>query len=295
MYGGIEAGGTTWRCAVGDGSGEVHQMESFPTTSPEETISRAVGYFVEAGKVDAIGVGCFGPVDVRPDSPGWGQITTTPKPGWSNVDVVGRLAAELDVPFAFDTDVNVAALGESRWGAAIGRETFCYVTVGTGIGAGVIANGKLLHGLVHPELGHIRIPHDRERDPFGGTCPYHGDCLEGLASGEAVRQRWGRRGEELLVKPEVWKLEAEYLALGLVNVICTICPELIIVGGGVARGPQLLPLVREKLNELLAGYLDVDQLNGGLDEYVVTPALGELAGVTGAAELARSQVLGATR
>jgi fructokinase len=169
------------------------------------------------------------------------------------------------------------------------------VTVGTGIGAGVIANGKLLHGLVHPELGHIRIPHDRERDPFGGTCPYHGDCLEGLASGEAVRQRWGRRGEELLVKPEVWKLEAEYLALGLVNVICTICPELIIVGGGVARGPQLLPLVREKLNELLAGYLDVDQLNGGLDEYVVTPALGELAGVTGAAELARSQVLGATR
>ena len=189
-YGGIEAGGTKWVCAVADQPGRPDKLDSFPTTSPEDTVARAVRFFTENGPVAALGVGSFGPVDIRPDSPTWGTITTTPKPGWGDTDVVGALRSGLRVPIALDTDVNVAALGEWRWGAAAGLDTFCYITVGTGIGAGAVVNGGLLHGLLHPELGHMRIPHDRARDPFDGICPYHGDCLEGLASGEAIRQRW---------------------------------------------------------------------------------------------------------
>jgi fructokinase len=178
-------------------------------------------------------------------------------------------------------------VGEARWGAGQGLETFAYVTVGTGIGAGVVANGRALHGLVHPELGHVRIPHERERDPFPGSCPFHGDCLEGLASGEALRQRWGAPGEEL-DRPEVWELEADYLALGLANLVLTLSPERLIVGGGVAATPGLLALVRERLPQVLAGYLDAPQLSEGIDAYLVPPALGKRAGVLGAIELARN-------
>jgi fructokinase len=184
-----------------------------------------------------------------------------------------------------DTDVNAAALGEHRWGAAVGLDTFCYITVGTGIGGGGMANGRLMHGLLHPEFGHMRIPHDRVRDPFEGICPYHGDCLEGLASGEAIRARWGEAGEEN-VDERVWQLEAEYLALGLVNVVCTLSPQRIVLGGGVMKQPQLLPLIRKQVSELLAGYISA--LDGELDDYLVAPALGDRAGVLGSLELARS-------
>ena len=288
-FGGIEAGGTKWVCGVGEGGATVRRLETIPTTMPQETIARAAEFFTRDGPLEGIGVGSFGPIDVHRASPTWGQITTTPKPGWAHTDLVASIHAALEIPVAFDTDVNAAALAESRWGAALGLETFSYITVGTGIGGGAIVNGRLLHGLLHPELGHMRVPHDRARDPFDGVCPYHGDCLEGLASGEAIRQRWGRPGEELSGNDAVWALESEYLALGLMNIVCTLSPQRIILGGGVIRQPVLLPLVRLRLKELLAGYFDAPELSSpeGLEGFVVGPGLGDRAGVLGAIELAR--------
>lgn len=288
-YGGIEAGGTKWVCAIADGPGPPLKAETFPTTGPAETVSRATRFFTENGPVGALGVGSFGPVDIRRSSPTWGTITTTPKPGWADFDLVAALRAGLDVPVALDTDVNAAALGEWRHGAAAGLDTFFYLTVGTGIGGGAIVNGRVLHGLLHPEFGHMRIPHDRQRDPFDGICPYHGDCLEGLASGEAIRQRWGHPGQELGDDDAVWDLEAEYIALALVNLACVVSPQRIVIGGGVARQPALLPRARRRLRELLAGYLRAPELAepDATDRYVVAPGLGDRAGVIGALELAR--------
>jgi fructokinase len=281
-YGGVEAGGTKWVCGIGTGPDDLHALETFPTTTPAETLARAAAFFDQNGGVSAIGVGSFGPIDLRA-----GRITTTPKPGWAGTDVVSVLHGALGVPVAFDTDVNAAALGEGRWGAAMGLDTFCYFTVGTGIGGGVIAGGRLVHGLIHPEVGHMLIPHDRARDPFGGSCPFHGDCFEGLAAGSAIEWRWGKPGEELGGRSEVWELEAEYLALGVVNVICIVSPQRVILGGGVMKQPSLLPLVRARVRELLAGYIVAPELTDGLDEYIVGPALGDRAGVLGAIELAR--------
>ena len=286
-YGGIEAGGTKWVCAIGDGPADLRDTVTFPTTTPEETIARAAEFFANNGAIVAVGVGSFGPIDVRRSSSTWGRITTTPKPGWTDTDVVAPLSRALGVPVAFDTDVNAAALGEQRWGAAAGLETFCYITIGTGIGGGGMVNGRLMHGLLHPEFGHMRIPHDRERDPFDGVCPYHGDCFEGLASGGSIRQRWGAPGDALTDNAEVWELEAGYIALGLVNVICTLSPERIVIGGGVMKQASLLPLVRREVQRLLAGYIDAPELGDGLDQFIVAPALGDRAGVLGAIELAR--------
>jgi fructokinase len=266
-------------------------MTTFPTAAPDETISRAVEFFAENGSLLAVGVGSFGPIELRRSSQSFGFITTTPKPGWAQTDVAGRLAESLDVPVAFDTDVNAAALGEQRWGAAVGLASFCYVTVGTGIGGGVVVNGRLVHGLLHPELGHMRIPHDRVADPFPGSCPYHGDCLEGLASGDALRQRWGRDAHDLDDGPP-WELEAQYLALGLVNVVCAVSPERIILGGGVMKQPTLLARVRERLRELLAGYFETPELKDGVGDFVVRPGLGDRAGVLGAIALAQEAVAG---
>jgi fructokinase len=285
--GGIEAGGTRWTCAVGHGGAELERVTSFPTTTPAETIARAVEFFAAVPDFEALGIGAFGPVEVRRSSPRRGTITTTPKPGWAGTDVVTPLAEALGVPIALDTDVNVAATGEWRHGAAQGLDTFCYVTVGTGIGGGAFANGRPVHGLLHPELGHVRVPHDRSRDPFAGSCPFHGDCLEGLASGTALRERWGRPAEEL-TDPEVWELEAEYLALGLLNVVLTLSAERIVLGGGVSGAPGLIAAVRTRLRELLGGYLDLPQLGPDIDAYVVPPALGPRSGVVGAIELARA-------
>jgi len=291
IYGGIEAGGTKWVCATGTGPDDVQDFVTFPTTDPEETIARAAEFFTSDGMPAAVGIGSFGPIDVQRTSPTWGRITTTPKPGWAGTEIVAALSAALGVPLAFDTDVNAAALGEHRWGAAVGLETFCYITVGTGIGGGGLANGRLMHGLLHPEFGHMRIPHDRARDPFAGACPYHGDCFEGLASGDAIRARWGRPPEEL-DDDDVWQLEAEYLALGLVNVVCTLSPQRIVVGGGVMNEPSLLPLVRSRVSDLACGYFDAPELDEGIDDYIVAPALGDRAGVLGALELARLTVAG---
>jgi len=281
IFGGIEAGGTKWVCAIGSGPGQLDDTVVIPTTNPDETIGRAADFFARRDGLAAVGVGSFGPVDLRT-----GRITTTPKVGWGGIELVDRLRERLDLPVVLDTDVNAAALGEHRWGAAVGLETFFYVTVGTGIGGGGLVEGRLVHGLLHPEVGHMRIPHDRDRDPFDGVCPYHEDCLEGLASGRALEARWGRRAEEI-DDEEAWALEAEYLALGLVNLVCTVSPQRIVVGGGVAKRPGLLPLVRRRVCELAAGYVAAAELEEGIDEYIVPPALDDRAGVLGAIELAR--------
>jgi fructokinase len=287
-YGGIEAGGTKWVCGIGEGEARILESESFPTTTPQETIARAAEFFRDRN-LDGIGIASFGPIDIRHDSPTLGYITTTPKAGWAHTDLVGTLRATLGIPIVLETDVNAAALAEWRWGAAVGLDTFCYVTVGTGIGGGVIVNGELLHGLLHPEIGHMRLPHDQARDPFGGVCPYHGDCLEGLASGEAIRRRWGRPGEEL-DDTAVWELESEYLALGLMNLICTLSPQRIVLGGGVSKHPPLLHLVRDRLRVLLGDYFDTPELTqpDAIDRYVVTPGLGDQAGLLGALELVQT-------
>jgi fructokinase len=290
VYGGLETGGSKWECAVGTGPDDLRATATIPTTSPAETIGRAVAFFEREGPVEAIGIGSFGPIDSNLASPTWGFITTTPKPGWAHTDVARYISRSLSVPVAFDTDVNAAALGEHRWGAARGLDTFCYLTVGTGIGGGGMVESRLLHGLLHPEFGHMRIPHNLDVDPFPGVCPYHGDCWEGLASGRALEARWGRLAHELVDDERVWQLEARYLALGLVSVICVLSPERIVVGGGVASRPGLLSLVQHEVSALMNGYLDSTAVGDGIGGYIVPPALGPRAGVLGAIALAETAV-----
>lgn len=288
IVGGIEAGGTKFVCAIGTGPDDVRAVERFPTTTPQETLRRAVQFFQESartfGPVSAIGVGSFGPVDPHVHSPTFGFVTSTPKPGWKNTDVVGPLRDALQVPVAFDTDVNAAALGEWRWGAAQKLDCFVYLTIGTGIGGGGMINGHLMHGLIHPEMGHVRIPHDRDQDPYCGHCPYHGDCLEGLACGPAIADRWGEPAEKLPEDHPAWTLEAEYIALALVNFICTLSPQRIIIGGGVMR-PHLFAPVRERVLAQLAGYVDSPQIVESIDTFIVPPGLDNRSGVLGAIAL----------
>lgn len=289
IYAGIEAGGTKFVCAVGTGPEDIRSSVSFPTTSPEETLGRTIEFLRQQGgasMLTAIGVASFGPVDLQPGSPTYGYITTTPKPGWANCDVVGALKQHFDLPVGFDTDVNGAALGEWRWGAAQGLDTFVYLTIGTGIGGGGMVNGKMLHGLVHPEMGHMLLRRDPEQDPFPGSCPYHGGCLEGLASGPALERRWGVRAETLPPDHPAWALEAHYIALGLVNLIVVLSPQRIILGGGVMQQPQVFPLLRTRVLELLNGYVQAPQILRGIEEYIVPPGLGSRAGVAGALALA---------
>ncbi len=286
-FGGIEAGGTKFVCGVGSGPDDLQVGASFPTTTPEETIGRAIRYFQEQPEpVEAIGIGSFGPIDPIPSSPTYGYITETPKPGWRQVDLRGQVANALGVPVAFDTDVDAAALGEHRWGAAQDVDTFIYLTVGTGIGGGAMVNGRLVHGLLHTEMGHIRLPHDWVADPYAGRCPYHGDCFEGMAAGPAIGERWGQRAETLPPEHPAWALEARYIALGLVNFICTLSPQRIILGGGVMQQPHLFPLVREQVQSLLNGYVQSPAILEHIDEYIVAPGLGSRAGVLGSIALA---------
>jgi fructokinase len=290
FYGGVETGGTWCVCALGTGPEDLSECEEFPTTSPRETLERIIDFFRSHTAPKAIGIGSFGPVDVDPQSPTWGYVTTTPKPGWKGTSVAGVLRDRLDVPVAFDTDVNAAALGEHRWGAGRERPNLCYLTVGTGIGAGLLTDGHPLRGLVHPEAGHIRVPHDTSRDPFAGNCPSHGDCWEGLASGTAMAERWSTPPRQLPDEHPGWGLEADYLALGILSIVCIASPHRVIVGGGVMQRSFLLPIVRRRLRELLAGYLDSPMLGDGIDEYLVPPSLGDHAGVLGAIALAQQHL-----
>ncbi len=290
LFGGVEAGGTKCVCAIGTDPDHLTAQTSFATTSPEETLGHAIAFFRQRAArtpLAAIGIASFGPIDPDRHSARYGFITTTPKPGWAFTDVAGTIGRALAVPVAFDTDVNGAALAEQRWGAAQGLDTFIYLTVGTGIGGGGIINGKLMHGLVHPEMGHIAIPHDRAHDPYRGICPYHGDCLEGLASGPAIAARWGAPAESLPLAHPAWALEAEHLSVGLVNFIYTLSPQRIILGGGVMQQGQLFPLIRQRVRALLKGYLPLWDDDDALERAIVPPALGDRAGVLGALALAQ--------
>lgn len=282
----MEVGGSKFVCAVGTGPGDLQRETRIPTTSPEDTLARAVAFFREpdGAPLRALGIATFGPVDLDPRSPTWGFITSTPKPGWVDTDVAGRFRRALGIPVAVDTDVNAAALAEHRWGAARGDDPVVFVTVGTGIGGGVLVAGRPVHGAVHPEMGHVRVPRD-PGDPFPGVCPYHGDCLEGLASGGAMRQRWGVPPEALPPEHPGWELEANYLALGLGAIVAVLSPRRIVLGGGVTGQPTLLPRVRTRLHTLLGGYPRSAAL-ADVEHYLVAPALGERAGVLGALALA---------
>jgi fructokinase len=291
LVGGIEAGGTKFVCAVGSGPDDVRELVRIPTTTPQETITHSIDFFQaqrdKLGPLAAIGIASFGPIDPKPGSPTFGYITSTPKPGWGNTDFAGAVARGLGVPVGFDTDVNVAALGEWRWGAGQGLDNLIYLTIGTGIGGGGLVNGKLMHGLVHPEMGHIRVPHDRAADPYAGHCPYHGDCLEGLACGPAMNERWQQPSQNLPADHAAWTLEAAYLAWALVNIICTLSPERIILGGGVMANRQLFPLVRARVQQLLNGYVQSPAIQRDIDSYIVPPGLGDHSGVLGAFALAQ--------
>jgi fructokinase len=289
LYGGIEAGGTKMVCAVGTGPTDLRAQISFPTTTPGETLARMIAFFQQQQLITplaAIGIGSFGPISLDHHASDYGSITSTPKPGWAHTNVVRTLERELGVPVGFDTDVNAASLGEWRWGVAQGLETFLYLTVGTGIGGGGLYNGRLMHGLLHPEMGHIRLPHNREADPFPGICPYHEDCLEGLASGPAMKARWGVAAETFLSDHPAWDLEAYYLALACVSFICILSPQRIILGGGVMSQSHLFPRIRQEVQALLNGYIQAPAILQQIDAYIVPPGLGNRVGVLGALALA---------
>jgi fructokinase len=294
LYGGIEGGGTKFVCAVGTGPDDIRAEASFQTTTPQDTMSQAVDFFKQRendlGKLASIGFACFGPLDPNPDSPTFGHILPTPKPGWTNADVVGMLRSAFDIPIAFDTDVNGAALGEWRWGLGQGLQTFIYLTVGTGIGGGAYVEGKLLHGLLHPEMGHIPLPHDKTKDPFDGACPFHGDCFEGLASGVAIEKRWKQRGGTLPLEHPAWDLEADYISHALATYSYTISPQRIIIGGGVGSLPHLLPRIQQGTYKLINGYIQSSAILENIENYIVNPGLGNRSGVLGAIALAEQAI-----
>ncbi len=289
VFGGVEGGGTKFVLLIGTGPDDIVDEAQFPTTTPVETLGRVVEFFArprEGVRLAAIGVSSFGPIDPDPLSPTYGYITTTPKPGWAHTDVVGLLGETLGVPVGWDTDTNGAALGEHRWGAGRDADPLYYITVGTGIGGGGLVNGRLLHGLMHPEMGHLLLP-AFDGDTFAGVCPYHGRCLEGIASGPALRARLGRPAQEVGPDDPVWELEAQYLAAGLLSIVEILAPQRIIVGGGVASAPGLLDRVRRQLVRLNNGYIARPELMDGMADYIVPPGLGGRSGVMGALELAR--------
>lgn len=290
LYGGIEAGGTKFVCIIGMNPDEIFKEERFPTTNPEETINRAVDFFRpyhSSGDLEAIGIASFGPVDLNKNSPTYGFITSTPKPGWANVDLRGEIQRKLSVPVAFDTDVNAAAYGEKYWVPENRNlDPFIYVTIGTGIGVGGIINGSLLHGLVHTEAGHMAIPHDLEKDPFPGVCPFHGDCWEGLASGVSMYERWGKLPQDLPDDHPAWELETGYTASALVNLIYTYSPMRIILGGGVSQHPFFHTVVREKVLRINNHYVQSSAILDDIENFILPPALGNRSGGLGAIAMA---------
>jgi fructokinase len=290
LFGAIEAGGTKFLCAVGSREGKLLDQVRIPTTSPEETLGRALAYFrdqiMKRSVLSSIGIASFGPLDPRRDSPTFGRILATPKPGWEGIDIVGPFREAFQVSVGFDTDVNGAALGEWRWGAGQGLDSIIYLTIGTGIGGGGLVGGELMHGLLHPEMGHIPLPHDRTADPFDGICPFHGDCFEGLASGPAIEERWGAKPEALAPDHPAWELEAHYLALALQSYICTLSPQRIILGGGVMQQHQLIGLVHEKTLAALGDYIRLPQILERITEYIVPAGLAGNSGLLGALVLA---------
>lgn len=283
LLGALEAGGTKMVCALGNENGEILEQISIPTKTPEETIPEILKYFKDK-KIEALGIGCFGPVDLDESSPTYGYITSTPKLAWRNFDMVGAMKKGLGVPVGFDTDVNGSLLGEVTWGSAKGLTDAAYLTIGTGIGAGIMTNGKLLHGMMHPEAGHMPLA-VHEDDHYAGKCPYHGTCFEGLAAGPAIEERWGAKGAALADKPEVWELESYYIAQALTTLIMVLSPQRIILGGGVMHQKQLFPMIREKVLGMVNGYVQTKLLED-MDQYIVPAGLNDDQGIMGCIKLA---------
>lgn len=284
LLGALEAGGTKMVCAIGDEQGAIYEQISIPTTTPEETIPKIIDFFSKF-ELKAIGVGSFGPVDVNPASESYGYILDTPKLAWKQYDFLGELKKELNLPMGLDTDVNSSCLGEMTFGTAKGLDSVLYLTIGTGIGAGICVGGSLLHGMLHPEAGHILLALHPD-DSYQGKCPYHGACFEGLASGPAIEERWGKKAYELTEQKDVWVLEAYYIAQALMTYILTISPRRIILGGGVMHQEHLFPMIREKVTTLLSGYINTKELKN-MEEYIVPASLEDRQGIMGCLELAR--------
>lgn len=280
IFGAIEAGGTKFVCAVGDNNGQIFEKVQFPTTTPAETMEQVLEFFSRFN-LRAIGLGSFGPCDVNSESITYGYITSTPKLSWRGYPILKTLEESFNIPIGFSTDVNTAALGEVTFGAAKGLDSCLYITVGTGIGAGAVLGGKILQGLSHPEMGHV-IVRRHSNDTYLGKCPYHRDCLEGLAAGPAIEERWENTGIELINRLEVWELESYYLAQALVQYILILSPKKIILGGGVMKQKQLFPLIYRDVKKLLNKYIEIPQLSDGIENYIVPAGLGDLAGITGA-------------
>ncbi|MBQ9527299.1 MAG: ROK family protein [Fretibacterium sp.] len=288
LYGALEAGGTKMVCALGDENGKIQEQVSIPTTTPEETMPKVVDYF-KGKPIKALGIACFGPVDLRRESPSYGNILETPKLPWRHYPMVKTMREALNIPIGFDTDVNGSLLGEVTWGCAKGLTDAVYFTIGTGIGAGVMTNGKLLHGMLHPEAGHIKMSLE-PGDTYRGHCPSHGACFEGMASGPAIEERWGKPARELADRPEVWTLEAAYIAQALLAVIMVLSPQRIILGGGVMHQAQLFPMIRQKVGALINGYLKTKELDD-LDSYIVPASLHDDQGIMGCIRLAINETL----
>lgn len=295
LFGAIEAGGTKFVCAIGDGHGTITKSVTIPTTMPDELMPKVIKFFQDAHQesaLSAIGIATFGPIDPDPKSLTYGYITTPPKPGWGNYNIRGAVYEALKLPIGFDTDVNGAALGEQRFGAAKGLDTFIYVTVGTGIGAGGMVGGKMMHGLIHPEMGHMFVPHDHSQDNFAGVCPFHGNCLEGLATGPAMQKRWNvKEATDLPPNHEGWNLEADYLAAAFANCVLVLSPQKIIVGGGVMKNKSLYPKIRERIPKLLNGYIKHEKILKDMDNYIVEPAFEGRSGILGGLALAEEEYL----
>ena len=281
----VEAGGTKFICGLGNEKGEIIDKINIPTTTPEETMSKVIEYFKDK-KFDVMGVGSFGPIDPVKNSETYGYITKTPKPYWSDYNIIGELKKHFNVPMEFDTDVNGAALAEAWWGAGKGLKNIIYITVGTGIGAGAVVNGTMLQGLTHPEMGHIFLKKHPD-DKFQGRCPFHKDCLEGMAAGPAIEDRWGKKGQEMTNDDRVWEMEAYYLAQALMNYILILSPQKIIMGGGVMKQQQLFPFIRKYVQEFLNNYVYKREILEKIDEYIVYPGLGDEAGFTGSIALGK--------
>ncbi|MDX1919550.1 MAG: ROK family protein [Candidatus Caenarcaniphilales bacterium] len=287
VFAGIEGGGTKFNCLFGSSPQDIKKEIVIPTTSPKETLQKVIDFIkkeTQSYDLAAIGVGCFGPLDLNPASGTYGYITSTPKEGWQDTNIVGLLKEEFKVPISFDTDVNAALMGEKQWGAGQNLDDIVFLTVGTGIGGGAMSNSKLIHGMLHTEMGHIKVPIHKD-DSFEGCCPFHKNCLEGMASGTAIEERWKIKATEIPPDHPAYELEAYYLACGLVNIVCLLSPQRIIMGGGVAKTEGLLEKVRSKTKELLNGYIKTKEIIENLDNYIIHPALGDRAGSLGSLAL----------
>ena len=284
LYGALEAGGTKMVCAIGDENGNILERISIPTRTPAETMGPMIDFF-RGKEIRALGIGCFGPVDLKKGSRTYGYITSTPKLAWQNYPIVAEFQKALSVPVGFDTDVNAAALGEATWGCTKDVENSIYITVGTGVGVGVIINGKPYHGMIHPEGGHILLSRHPEDPMVGSGCPFHENCLEGLAAGPSLEKRWGVKGAELTGRKAVWQLEAYYIGQAIADYILLLSPERIVLGGGVTHQDCLLDLVRQEAVKQLAGYIRAEALSHP-ETYIVGVSLNDNQGVMGAVKLA---------